>query len=531
MSFVSLGDKQIHAGCLFTEFYKNRETVELVRNVMSTMDVMVYGNLIRRCGSVPHSIKVRKPLAKCASKSTAAEDYRDFTEEHLAKEDKSWHCSESLINDTGKGGKRAAGFSVTMVHYTKLIPSESNNYSMDSIKELAQMIVLSGKVEQNLLARKKTPDEYELIAGHRRRQAVKYLVEECGREEYAMLPVHVEQDGDTMSEIKLILTNSSARTRSDWERMMEVTRLTDLLKAMQTGSQEERDRFREWIGMDPGISGGSSEEWLRSSWECRKRRWRSSTTLTTAWQLKMKDKFKSGEIGVSVANEAAGLPPEKQQELCGERRGKTRRCESRVESTQKKRARKLCQNLTRRFRGSRNRGRIIPGTVPAIANGQRLDPELRKNLSEFLARKLIENNKAWCKQDFQNRVLNVVESEKQFKQKFRGVFGHIISRPGEWENCLGGYAGCLHSDLERRREVSGKSRMVLSVRSHTEYVECHGNGGSAAECRTPDAANEQQDGAKHAAEKQQEQATPDKPVVNRKQPLMMRSLRRFRRNR
>lgn len=88
-------DKRVHAGCLFTAFYKNRETVELVQNVMNTMDVMVYGNLIRRCGAVSHSLKVRKPLAKCASKSTAAMDYRDFTDEYLEREDKSWRCSRT----------------------------------------------------------------------------------------------------------------------------------------------------------------------------------------------------------------------------------------------------------------------------------------------------------------------------------------------------------------------------------------------------------------------------------------------------
>lgn len=87
------GDPRVHAGCLFTAFYKNRETVALVQNVMSTMDVMVYNNLIRRCGAVSHSLKVRKPLAKCASKSTAAEDYRDFTDDYLEREDKTWHCS------------------------------------------------------------------------------------------------------------------------------------------------------------------------------------------------------------------------------------------------------------------------------------------------------------------------------------------------------------------------------------------------------------------------------------------------------
>ena len=107
-------------------------------------------------------------------------------------------------------------------HYTKLIPSEHNDYSVDKIEELANIILLSGGVKQNLLARKRTPDEYELIAGHRRRLAVKYLVEQLGHEEFAMVPVHVEREGDILSEINLILTNSGARERSDYEKMQEV---------------------------------------------------------------------------------------------------------------------------------------------------------------------------------------------------------------------------------------------------------------------------------------------------------------------
>lgn len=105
-----------------------------------------------------------------------------------------------------------------MIHYSKLVPSENNNYSVDHINELANMILLSGGIKQNLLARKKSPDEYELIAGHRRRLAVKRLVEELGHPEFAMVPVHVEKEGDLLSEVNLILTNCGARERSDWER-------------------------------------------------------------------------------------------------------------------------------------------------------------------------------------------------------------------------------------------------------------------------------------------------------------------------
>ena len=133
-----------------------------------------------------------------------------------------------------KPKEKGVSFPVIMVHYTKLIPSEMNNYSIEGIKELARMIQLSGGVKQNLLARKKTADEYELIAGHRRRLAEKYLVEELGEEQYGMMPVHVEKEDDTLSEINLIITNCAARERSDWEKMMEVERLTELIQFMQT---------------------------------------------------------------------------------------------------------------------------------------------------------------------------------------------------------------------------------------------------------------------------------------------------------
>ena len=91
-------------------------------------------------------------------------------------------------------------FEISMIHYSLLIPSERNNYSVDSIKELANMILLSGGIKQNLLAREKD-GHFELIAGHRRRLAAQYLVEEAGLEEYAYLPVRIEESGDVLSEI------------------------------------------------------------------------------------------------------------------------------------------------------------------------------------------------------------------------------------------------------------------------------------------------------------------------------------------
>lgn len=212
--------------------------------------------------------------------------------------------------------KEGNSFGIVMVHYSRLIPSESNNYSVDNIRELANMIKLSGGVKQNLLARKKTPEEYELIAGHRRRLAVKYLVEEEGLEEFAMLPVHVEKSGDILSEIDLILTNCGARERSDWEKMMEVTRLAELMKAMRTGTEEEQERFRQLFGRDPGMTGGRElRKLIADTLGLSETKVANLNHINSSLAPELKERFEGGEIGVSVANEAAGLPAEKQQEL------------------------------------------------------------------------------------------------------------------------------------------------------------------------------------------------------------------------
>ena len=206
-------------------------------------------------------------------------------------------------------------FEISMIHYSLLIPSERNNYSVDSIKELANMILLSGGIKQNLLAREKD-GHYELIAGHRRRLAAQYLVEEAGLEEYAYLPVRIEESGDVLSEIDLILTNCGTRERSDWEKMMEVTRLTELVKTMRSGTAEEQDRFRQLFGRDPGLAGGRELRKIAAeTLGLSETKVANLNNINSNLSPGLRERFETGEIGVSVANEAASLPLESQQEL------------------------------------------------------------------------------------------------------------------------------------------------------------------------------------------------------------------------
>lgn len=76
-------DDDVAVKGLFTQFYRHRDSLSAIHDMMATSCVSVYDSVIRRCSAVDHSILVRRPLAKCASKSTAAQDYRDFAMEYL----------------------------------------------------------------------------------------------------------------------------------------------------------------------------------------------------------------------------------------------------------------------------------------------------------------------------------------------------------------------------------------------------------------------------------------------------------------
>lgn len=310
---------------------------------------------------------------------------------------------KSLI-DPSRTEKKTPGFTVMMVHYSKLIPSESNNYSTDNIEELANMILLSGGIKQNLLARKKTPEEYELIAGHRRRLAVKYLVEKLGMEEFAMVPVHVEKDGDLISEINLILTNCAARERSDWEKMMEVTRLTELLKAMQTGSEEEQERFRRLFGKEPGIGGRELRKVVAESLGLSETKVANLNHIENKLSPELKERFRDGEIGVSVANAAAGLPPEKQKEIAEKPEVKLADIKKTVSDSDTE---KTEPPVDRCQKAAEQEETQYPMS----------DYAFREKQCNALARYMIQCWKHWFEQDFQNRVLNVEEAEKQIKEK------------------------------------------------------------------------------------------------------------------
>lgn len=77
------GPEDVAVKGLFTQFYHHRDALSVIHGMLATSGVPLYDSVIRRCAAVDHSVLVKRPLAKCASRSAAAQDYRDFTVEYL----------------------------------------------------------------------------------------------------------------------------------------------------------------------------------------------------------------------------------------------------------------------------------------------------------------------------------------------------------------------------------------------------------------------------------------------------------------
>lgn len=205
-----------------------------------------------------------------------------------------------LKNKPEASGSTQQRYPVQYINYACLEASAYNFYPMSEIEDLADAIELAGGILQPLLVRRKAPGHYEIIAGHRRWTATKYLVEQ-GRTQYAMLPCHVQDGDELVAKINLIVTNSQ-REKTPYVKMQEITELEQLLQELASGSEEEKAKFARITGVKLGAG--------------------ETVTATNVARLKhinqnlepeLKEAMEAGKIGISIANELAGMKPEEQQ--------------------------------------------------------------------------------------------------------------------------------------------------------------------------------------------------------------------------
>ncbi len=206
-----------------------------------------------------------------------------------------------MMNEISKEDAAVAAEKTERVSVFDIKPNEENFYEPSSMEQLKNSIFAMGGVQQNiLLAREKTQTvSYRIIAGHRRVRACMELVQE-GHPEFEHIPAVIIENIDKDTEkMLLVMTNSTQRELTDWEKVMQHMELKEIipkLKKRQGIDGRVRTLEADYLGVSEAqiaiynTIGTRLDEWLMSI-------------------------FKDGSIGISLAYEAAKLEVEEQKQL------------------------------------------------------------------------------------------------------------------------------------------------------------------------------------------------------------------------
>lgn len=187
------------------------------------------------------------------------------------------------------------------VHKLRPAAGKENFYHMDDkeIEETARTIELVGLQQYPVVKPVEGTDEYEIIAGHKRRLAILKLLAE-GKPEYETVPCKVESAEDSIrNRLILIFTNSTQRERTDYEKMQEIKEVKELLtdwKKSNKLSGKMQNVIAEILGTNK-TKIGTLENIDKNLIE------------------PFKAEFEQGNISTTAANEIAGLEQDAQQAL------------------------------------------------------------------------------------------------------------------------------------------------------------------------------------------------------------------------
>lgn len=132
-----------------------------------------------------------------------------------------------------------------------------NFYTLSGLDELASNIALLG-LQQPLRVRPNPEDSRRVIivSGHRRRAAIRKLVEE-GRMDLAEIPCIREESSDSaaLQELRMIYANSDTRRLTDAELSRQAARVEELLYLLKEEGVAFPGRMREHVAAACRVSG------------------------------------------------------------------------------------------------------------------------------------------------------------------------------------------------------------------------------------------------------------------------------------
>lgn len=193
---------------------------------------------------------------------------------------------------------------IKWIHYSKLkenVEQYCPARDKEEIESLADLIQATGEVIENLSVSKLDTDEYKIIAGHKRCQACKLLVEERGLKEFAFLPCIVNNFSAVQESFRVMASNGY-HTKKPYELMHEITEMEKLLREHpeEFPPSLQKGRMVERLSKKMGIARATVQEYQQIS----------RNLLPEAME-----KFKEGEIEKSAALTLARLPEKMQKEV------------------------------------------------------------------------------------------------------------------------------------------------------------------------------------------------------------------------
>ena len=233
---------------------------------------------------------------------------------------------------------------ITYISMDMITPNKLNDFSMDSLEQLAELIVTSGGILQPLIVMPKKNEEgkYILTTGERRWRAAQ-LLREQGRypEKYQEKVPCIFRDPEDLEmnisgenkEKFAILSTNQTREKTDGDKMRELQYWTDIFTDLRKNGEThipealaafagvaKYDEEGEYIPEQ--LAGKRTKDLVMQYGDISSGEYARMRAVQNNASEELMNKLLANEISFSAVREAVKLPEEEQEKLLEEMEGK-----------------------------------------------------------------------------------------------------------------------------------------------------------------------------------------------------------------
>jgi ParB family chromosome partitioning protein len=209
---------------------------------------------------------------------------------------------KDIMSEESKSGA-VTYFEIINIPIEKIEPSELNKYGIRDIEDLAASIEEMGLLHNLVVKDINNNGLYEIISGERRYKACRLLFDN-GNEQFKYLPCKVEKPvSDSITELKLIHANATARVLNDWEKIYQAGRINEIVYKLKEEGYEFTGRMRSVVAEILEVSDAQAGRMIK---------------IDKDLANEVKEELKSGNIGITAAYEISALDKEEQAEILEE---------------------------------------------------------------------------------------------------------------------------------------------------------------------------------------------------------------------